>query len=120
MTRTERTEILPEPRPEISDLKFTRTENDPYWTELNPNFFFPKSFFFSRKVYWTKNQLTWNRPDPKLNRLETEHEPNHVDPKWPDPKLTRPELKPNDPFARPTQVTLFTLKKEKISIYTKI
>ena len=56
MTRTERTEILPELTPEIIDLKFTRTENDPYRTKLDPNSFLPKLFFFSKKAYYTKNQ----------------------------------------------------------------
>ena len=46
VTRTERTEILPKLTPEIIDLKFTRTENDLYRTELNPNIFFLNHFSF--------------------------------------------------------------------------
>jgi len=45
MASTERTEL----RPEINDLRFTRTINDPYRCELNPNIFFLNHFFFQEK-----------------------------------------------------------------------
>jgi len=49
MTPTERTEILPELTPKIIDLKFVRTENDPYRIKLNPNIFFLNHFSFQEK-----------------------------------------------------------------------
>ena len=93
--------------PQIIDLKFTQTENDLYRTELEPNIFLLKSFFFSRKAYWTKNQLTrsWPELKPTWPETETEPESNHFGPKWPDPKLTRSELESNDPFVRSTHIT---------------
>jgi len=90
MTRTKRTEILSELTPKIIDLNFTRAENDLCRTELNSNIFLLKSFFFSRKAYWTKNQLTRSQPKLKTTWLETEPESNHV-----DPKMTQHEANPS-------------------------
>jgi len=83
MTQTERTEILPKLRPKIIDLKFTRTENDPYRTELNPNIFFLNHFSFQEKsiepkISWPEIDPTQNRTDPKLNTnriMLTENDP---------------------------------------------
>jgi len=100
MTRTERTEILPELTPKIIDLKLARTENDPYRTKLDPNIFFLNHFSFHEKSIGLKINWPKSRPDPKPNQPEIKHESNHVDPKWPDPKLTWSESEPNDPFAR--------------------
>ena len=49
MTRNERTKILLELIPEIINLKFTRTENDPYGTELEPNIFCLNHFSVQEK-----------------------------------------------------------------------
>jgi len=94
VTQTQRTEILFELTPEIIDLKLTRTENYMYRTEHDVNMFY-LNHFFSRKAYWTKNQLTQNRLKLKSTRTETEPEPDHI-----DSKMTRSELEPNEPFAR--------------------
>jgi len=50
MSRTKRTEILPELTPEIIDLKFTQTANDPYQTEVNLNIFYLNHFSFQEKL----------------------------------------------------------------------
>ena len=55
MIRTERTKILPELTPEIIDLKFTRTKNDLYRTQLDP-----------------KSTRNWNQPDLTSNPNRTE------------------------------------------------
>ena len=100
MIRTERIEILPELTPKMIALKFTRTENDPYRTELNPNIFCLNHFSFQKKAYWTK--ISWSEVDPNLKQSDLKLIPNRImlTKKWPDPKLTRSEPEPNDPFAR--------------------
>jgi len=86
MIRTERTEIIPKLTLEIIVLKFTRTKNDPYWTELDPNIFYIHHFSFQEKliepkISWPEVNPNWNRSDPKPN-------PNRT-------KMTRPEANPN-------------------------
>ena len=92
--RTKRIEILPELTHEIIDLKSTRIEND-------QNIFCLDHFSFQENLIGSKSaDSNWNQPELKPMRPETEPELNHVDPKWPDLKLTWSEPKPNDPFAR--------------------
>ena len=64
MTSTKRTEILSKLIPEIIDLKFTRTENDPYQTELDLNIFAQIIFLFK------KNLLDKKSADQKSTRIE--------------------------------------------------
>jgi len=89
MTCIERTEILTELTFEIIDLKFTRTKNNRYRTELDPNIFclnflFKKSLLDQKSIY---PKFTRTKTGP----TKTGPEPNDVDPKWPNPKLTRSE-----------------------------
>ena len=78
-------------RPEIIDLKFTLTENDPYQIELNSNIFFLNYFSFQEKSIEPK--INWPKIDPKLSTTEL---------CW--PKMTRFKSEPNDPFARSTHM----------------
>jgi len=66
MTRTERTEMLPELIPEIADLKFSRTENDPHRTKLDLNILYLNYFSFQEKLIGQK------LADPKLTRTEND------------------------------------------------
>jgi len=75
------TEILPDLTPEIIDLKFIRTENDPFRTEFDPNIFF-LIIFFSRNHIGQK--INWS--ELKMTRPETEPESKHVDTKISQPK----------------------------------
>ena len=90
MARIEWTEI----QPEIIDLKFTRTENDSYRTELNPNIFCLNYFSFQEK-FIEPNNPNWKRLDLKLN-------PNQIMliRKLHDSKLIWFELQPNDLITR--------------------
>ena len=107
MIRTEQIEILFKLRPEIIDLKFTRTENDPYWTELNPNIFFLIHFSFQEK--YIEPKINWPETEPTRNRTWTES-------CWPE--MTRSEPEPNNPFARsrckPGKITKFQIQNEKL------
>jgi len=91
VTRTKRTKILLELTPEIINLKFTRTENDPYQTELDPNIFCLNYFSFQEKpigpkISWPEVDLNWKWSNLKPN-------PNRITltRKWPDSMLTRTE-----------------------------
>jgi len=90
MTRTQRTEILPELTPKIIDPKFTQTKNGSYWTELDLNIFYPNYFSFQKKlirqkISRSKVNSNWNWPDPKPNPNQTMLTRNDLNRSQPNP-----------------------------------
>ena len=103
-TRTERPGPIPDPTPEIClpkmDPKSELTQTEPYPTQ---NFLQSCLSWYDKRI-WPKisrPEIDPNRTisDPNRNDLKS-----HLATTWPDPNLTRPVPKPNDPFARSTNM----------------